>query len=100
MYAHTPNVQSVHPKDSTKKISRFVIENPTVPHHVAFAVGPFEKVNLTAFREPEDVEALGRNAVDIYAYCLPRREESVRNTCIFMHMVRMHLYYLMVGFDI
>lgn len=50
--------------------------------HIGFAVGPFENVDLfTSFRSEEDEQKLAGNAVRVHGYCLPGREDEVRNTC-------------------
>jgi len=51
-------------------------------------VGPFEKTDLTVFRESDEDELLGRNAVEIIGYCLPGRKDQLNNTCMFMQKVR------------
>ena len=67
-----------------------MLDTPTSPHHVAFSIGPFEKTILTGLRESEEDDLLGSNAVEVLAYCLPGREEDVKNTCMFMQKVRIH----------
>lgn len=65
---------------------------PTSAHHVAFAVGPFEKTDITGFRESDEDELLGRNAVEITGYCLPGRKDYLNNTCMFMQKVCCNKY--------
>lgn len=65
----------------------FVQDKEITAHHVSFAIGPFEKVNLSEFREVEEDDAMGAIAVEVMGYCLPGRENELRNTCVFMHKV-------------
>lgn len=50
--------------------------------HVGFAIGPFEHVDLAEFRESEEDERLGQNAIPVHGFCLPGRIEEVKNTCL------------------
>ncbi len=50
--------------------------------HLGFAIGPFEHVDLAEFRESEEDERLGQNAVPIHGYCLPGRVDEVKNACL------------------
>jgi transcription initiation factor TFIID subunit 2 len=71
----------VDPQDPTKKTTSFKCDSPVSARHVGFAIGPFEEVNLAAFRESDEDDRLGRNAVPLHAFCLPGRGAEVRNTC-------------------
>ncbi|TPX17162.1 uncharacterized protein E0L32_003280 [Thyridium curvatum] len=75
--------EKVDEDDDTKKIMSFdITEHPAAPQHVGFAVGPFEHVDLfSEFRSEEDDEKLGASALKIHGYCLPGREDEVRNSC-------------------
>ncbi|KAK2625555.1 hypothetical protein QTJ16_004867 [Diplocarpon rosae] len=69
-------------EDSSKKIVTFTSSNILAPQHIGFAIGPFEQVDLSQFREVEDDEKLGQGqTVPIWAYCLPGRADEVRHTC-------------------
>ncbi|KAM7208096.1 hypothetical protein V8F20_001642 [Naviculisporaceae sp. PSN 640] len=69
------------PNDETKKITTFECQS-SCAQHIAFAIGPFEYVNLWAeFRTEEADEKLGANAAKIHGYCLPGRAEELRFTC-------------------
>ncbi|EKD18205.1 TATA-binding protein associated factor Taf2 [Drepanopeziza brunnea f. sp. 'multigermtubi' MB_m1] len=69
-------------EDSSKKIITFSGSNLLAARHIGFAIGPFEQVDLSQFREVEDDEKLGQGqTIPIYAYCLPGRADEVRNTC-------------------
>jgi len=57
-------------------------------HHIAFAVGPFSKMNLSDLREYEEEDLNNiRAAVDIFGYCLPGRDPELRNSSLFMSKV-------------
>lgn len=69
----------IDPADTTKKIVSFeVAGNMVGAGHIAFAVGPFEYVNLSDHRTDED-NRLGQKAVKVNAYCLPGRSAEVNN---------------------
>ncbi|OAA63751.1 transcription initiation factor tfiid subunit tsm1 [Niveomyces insectorum RCEF 264] len=69
--------------DETKKIMTFEItDHGAAAHHIGFAVGPFEHVDLfSAFRTDEADEKLGASALKVHGYCLPGRQEEVLNSC-------------------
>lgn len=68
--------------DSSKKIVSFQCTSDIAATHVGFAVGPFEQVDLSEYREGEDEERLGQGqSTAIFGYCLPGRTEELRNTC-------------------
>jgi transcription initiation factor TFIID subunit 2 len=71
----------VDPKDPTKKSVSFSSSSNISAQQIGFAVGPFEHVNLSQFRESDQDEQLGDNAVPVDAYCLPGRTNEVKNTC-------------------
>lgn len=70
------------PLDSTKKTTSFISTTALSAQHVGFAIGPFEHVNLTEFRESDEDEKLGQNAVPVHGFCLPGRANETRNTCL------------------
>ena len=73
----------IDPNDDRKKVMTFESEKATSVHKVGFAVGPFEHVDLFSdFRTEEDDEKLGASALKIHGYCLPRKADWVRNTCV------------------
>jgi len=73
--------EQTDPKDESKKIMSFECHN-SAAQHIAFAVGPFEHIDLwSEFRTEEADEKLGVNAAKIHAYCLPGRTEEVLHTC-------------------
>ena len=57
------------------------------PQHIGFAIGPFELVDLAVFRESDEDDKLGQNAISVHGYCLPGRMEEVKNTCLPMAKV-------------
>ena len=70
------------PDDSSKKIVSFEISTVVAPKHIGFAIGPFEQVDLSEFRDEEDEEKLGQGqSVPVSAFCLPGRADEARNTC-------------------
>lgn len=71
----------VDPKDPTKKSVSFSSISNISAQQIGFAVGPFEHVNLSQFRESDQDDQLGDNAVPVDAYCLPGRTNEVKNTC-------------------
>ncbi|KAF3898867.1 Transcription initiation factor TFIID subunit [Trichophyton interdigitale] len=70
------------PKDQTKKTVSFSCNTPLSAPQIGFALGPFEYVNLSQFRESDEDDQLGANAVPVHAFCLPGRADEVRNTCL------------------
>jgi transcription initiation factor TFIID subunit 2 len=70
--------------DSSKKTARFVLSSIVAAQHIGFAIGPFEQVDLTEYREQEDEEKIGQNTLRVWGYCLPGKSEQVRNTCLSM----------------
>lgn len=73
---------SIAQSDPTKKTVQFACAEKISAQQIGFAVGPFERIDLNVFRDAEDQDKLGDNAVQMYGYCLPRRSEEVRNTCM------------------
>ena len=68
--------------DPTSKTVSFSCSQQLAPQQVGFAIGPFERANLSEFRDAQQAEDIGRNAVEVLAYCLPGRAEEMRNTCL------------------
>lgn len=60
----------------------FTCNTPVAPQHIGFAIGPFEQVDLSDFRESDQDEKLGQNAVRVHGFCLPGRAEEVRYTAM------------------
>ncbi|KAL5336739.1 hypothetical protein BJX70DRAFT_268200 [Aspergillus crustosus] len=71
----------IDPRDSSKKTVSFASYSPLSARQIGFAVGPFEYINLADFRESDQDEQLGQNAIPLHAFCLPGRGDEVRNTC-------------------
>ncbi|PLB50679.1 TATA binding protein associated factor [Aspergillus steynii IBT 23096] len=71
----------IDPKDSSKKTVSFACITQLSAQQVGFAVGPFEYVNLSDFRESDQDEQLGLNAIPLHGFCLPGRGDELRNTC-------------------
>ncbi|KAJ5291049.1 hypothetical protein N7478_000300 [Penicillium angulare] len=70
----------VDPKDPSRKTVSFGCYSPLSARQIGFAVGPFEYVNLADFRESDQDEQLGQNAIPLHAFCLPGRGDEVQNT--------------------
>lgn len=68
--------------DPTRKVATFRIDEPVAARHLGFAVGPFEHVDLSEFRESDQDEKLGTHAVRVHGFCLPGRAAEVQNTCM------------------
>ncbi|CAG8956872.1 hypothetical protein HYFRA_00012327 [Hymenoscyphus fraxineus] len=75
-----PIREAVDVQDSTKKIMSFECARPVAPQHIGFAIGPFEQVDLTEYREDENAEKLGQSGLKILGYCLPGRSSQLRHT--------------------
>jgi len=73
--------EQIDPKDEKKKIMTFECQN-SAAHHIAFAIGPFDHVDLsTEYRTEEADEKLGSNAAKIHVYFLPGRLDEAMHTC-------------------
>ena len=72
----------VDSQDPTKKTVSFICATPISAQHVGFAIGPFELVDLSKFRESDEDDRLGQNAIPIQGFCLPGRFMDVENTCV------------------
>jgi transcription initiation factor TFIID subunit 2 len=69
-------------EDGSKKTVSFTCQRSVGPQHIGFAIGPFEQVDLSEFREDEDDEKLGQGqTLPVLGYCLPGRADEVRHTC-------------------
>ncbi|KAM3420333.1 hypothetical protein BST61_g3614 [Cercospora zeina] len=68
------------PEDDTRHTVTYSLNDAVTARHVGFAIGPFEHVDLTAFRGSEEEAKLGQTAVKVDAYCLPGRSAEVENT--------------------
>ena len=71
----------VDPQDNTKKTVSFTCVTEVAPRHIGFAIGPFEHVDLSEFRDVDEDDKLGSNAFRVHGFCLPGRADEVRNTC-------------------
>ncbi|CBX95235.1 hypothetical protein LEMA_P023870.1 [Plenodomus lingam JN3] len=71
----------VDPTDASRKTASFDCgENPVLPQHIGFVIGPFQHVDLSEYRDTVDDERLGENAIKVHAFCLPGKEDEVRNS--------------------
>lgn len=80
--------QIVDPRDPTEKTTSFICTTPISSQHVGFSIGPFEHVDLAEFRESDEDDRLGQNAVPVHGFCLPGRAEDLKNTCLPLAKVR------------
>lgn len=71
----------VDSEDETRHTVTFVLNEPCMARHIGFAIGPFERINLSSSRDAEEEERLGQSAVKVEGFCLPDRGAEVRNTC-------------------
>ena len=76
-------------QDTTKKTTSFTCMTAISAQHVGFAIGPFEYVDLAEFRESDEDERLGQNAVPIHGFCLPGRANETKNTCLPLAKVKL-----------
>ena len=74
--------QIIDPRDPSKKTTFFTCTTAVAPQHIGFAIGPFEHVDLAAFRESDEDDKLGQNAVPVHGFCLPGRADELKNTCL------------------
>jgi transcription initiation factor TFIID subunit 2 len=59
---------------------------PVGAHHIGFAIGPFEQVDFAQFRETGKEDQLKEQAVSVHGFCLPGREDELRNTGLPLQM--------------
>ncbi|KAI9668882.1 MAG: hypothetical protein M1831_000952 [Alyxoria varia] len=74
--------ESDHHSDPSLKVSSFSCSAAVSPNQIGFAIGPFERVDLSEYREIDDDEKLGDEAVRVHGFCLPGRSSEVRNSCV------------------
>lgn len=73
--------------DHTTRRWVFHCSAPVGAHHIGFTIGPFEQVDFAQFRETGKEDQLKEQAVSVHGFCLPGREEELRNTGIPLQMV-------------
>ncbi|KAJ6282435.1 transcription initiation factor tfiid subunit tsm1 [Bipolaris maydis] len=59
------------PADPARKTASFSCDTPVLPQHIGFVIGPFE-------------HRLGENAIKVHAFCLPGKENEVRNSAMML----------------
>lgn len=74
--------QMVDPLDTTKKTTTFYCTSFVAAQHIGFAIGPFEQIDLAEFRESDEDDKLGQNAVAVHGFCLPGRVDETKSTCL------------------
>ncbi|KAL6704774.1 Transcription initiation factor TFIID subunit 2 [Coniothyrium glycines] len=72
------------PADPSRKTASFACDTLVLPQHIGFVIGPFEHVDLSEYRDLVDDERLGENAIKVHAFCLPGKEEEVRNSAMML----------------
>ncbi|CAO2657059.1 Nn.00g058620.m01.CDS01 [Neocucurbitaria sp. VM-36] len=70
--------------DSSRKTASFTCDTLVLPQHIGFVIGPFEHVDLSEYRDLADDERLGENAIKVHAFCLPGKEDEVRNSAMML----------------
>ena len=73
---------TVKKDEPNTRIASFSCSQQLSAQQIGFAIGPFERVNLSALRDAQEEEQLGQNAVELAGYCLPGRNEEMRNTTL------------------
>jgi transcription initiation factor TFIID subunit 2 len=76
------------PCDDNDHVRKWIFQcsTPVAPVHIGFAIGPFEEVDFSEFRESGKEDQLKDHAVGVRGYCLPGRAEEMRNTCLPLQM--------------
>jgi transcription initiation factor TFIID subunit 2 len=78
------NSQIIDPVDASRKTASFTCESLVLPQHIGFVIGPFEHVDLSDYRDLADEERLAESAIKVHAFCLPGREDEVRNSAMML----------------
>jgi transcription initiation factor TFIID subunit 2 len=78
------NSQIIDPADASRKTASFTCESLVLPQHIGFVIGPFEHVDLSDYRDLADEERLAESAIKVHAFCLPGREDEVRNSAMML----------------
>jgi transcription initiation factor TFIID subunit 2 len=53
-----------------------------LPQHIGIVIGPFEHVDLSEYRDTSEDDRLQDEAIKVHAFCLPGREDEVRNSAM------------------
>ncbi|PSN69643.1 hypothetical protein BS50DRAFT_292539 [Corynespora cassiicola Philippines] len=72
------------PTNASRKTASFFVSVPVLPQHIGIVIGPFQHVDLSEYRDMSDDERLGSNAIRVHAFCLPGREDEVRNSAMML----------------
>lgn len=87
---HVETKETPHPTDLSKKTVLWSIFNPVCAHHIGWAVGCFESVNLPEEEAEDDVadddadSSLKEISCPVKVYCLPGQQLMAKNTCVFL----------------
>lgn len=74
----------VDPSDPSRKTASFACDTMVLAQHIGFVIGPFEHVDLSEYRDTADDDRLGSNAIKVHAFCLPGKEDEVRNSAMML----------------
>ncbi|KAH8732971.1 hypothetical protein GQ44DRAFT_766043 [Phaeosphaeriaceae sp. PMI808] len=74
----------IDPTNSSRKTASFTCESLVLPQHIGFVIGPFQHVDLSDYRDLADEERLAQSAIKVHAFCLPGREDEVRNSAMIL----------------
>jgi len=53
-----------------------------LPQHIGIAIGPFQEVDLSEYRDTSEDDRLQDEAVKVHAFCLPGKEDELRNSAM------------------
>jgi transcription initiation factor TFIID subunit 2 len=53
-----------------------------LPQHIGIVIGPFQHVDLSEYRDTSEDDRLQDEAIKVHAFCLPGREDEVRNSAM------------------
>lgn len=73
-----------HSTDPTKKVVSCTVYNPVSPHHIGWAVGPFESISVNGIIEAENEEDGEDDTARVpgFVYYLKDNKELAANTCV------------------
>lgn len=74
----------VDPNEPSHMSASFTIDTPAgvLPQHIGIVVGPFQHVDLSEYRDTSEDDRLQDEAIKVHAFCLPGREDEVRNSAM------------------
>ncbi|KAM9932571.1 hypothetical protein OXX80_007799 [Metschnikowia pulcherrima] len=85
--------EAPHPTNLSKKLVSWSVFNPVCAHHIGWAVGAYQSIELSDFSDSsvkaheseEELETMEKDETNslVSLFYLPGQEEMVKNTCIF-----------------